>query len=187
MEGDSIVWPLHFLLLRRDTLPGSPVIFSYSNSEEPGVSGLDTVLAIDLDRDGSDELFYVDRIYGTGAMFESCALAVVGGKLQCWSGPDFPARDQLLHAGESLFKGWVQVPTGPGEASSEETRLYAPGRSLWYTTQVYRDGDANCCPTGEASLWLEARPLQGRFQTGLVIRTREDSTGAILGADTLRR
>jgi hypothetical protein len=36
-------------------------------------------------------------------------------------------------------------------------------------------------------LWLEARPAGGRFQTGLLLRALEDSLGAVVSVDTLRR
>jgi hypothetical protein len=186
-EEDSITRPLHFLLLRRDTLPRSPAVFSYSNLEEPGLSGLDTVLAIDLDDDGTDEIFFLDRIYGTGAIFEPCALAVFGGTLRCWSGPNFELARAALRPGESLFMGWIPVGGGPQRGPRWGRPMPSPGGSLWYFTPVYREGDGNCCPSAGASLWLEARPRTGRFETGLVLRTREDSTGALIGTDTLHR
>lgn len=186
-ESDSIVWPLHYLLLRPDTAPASVPIFAYSNAEEPGAAGLDTAIAIDLDGDGTDELFYLNRIYGTGAIFESCALAVSAGKLRCWGGPDFDLPRQALQAGETLFKGWIPVSGGPGSGGGVGGLALAPGQSLWYFTPVYREGDANCCSSAAASLWLEAHPRAGRFETGLVLRTREDSTGAIVGTDTVHR
>jgi hypothetical protein len=186
-EGDGITWPLHFLLLRRDTLAGSPTVFSYSNLEEPGVSGLDTVLATDLDDDGTDEIFFLDRIYGTGAIFEPCALAVFGGTLRCWRGATFDLARAALRPGESLFKGWIPVGGGPRGGPGSGRPMPPAGGSLWYFTPVYREGDGNCCPSAGASLWLEARPRAGRFETGFVLRTMEDSTGVIMGTDTLRR
>lgn len=185
--GDSIVWPLHFLLLRRDSLPNSPLIFSYSNLAEPGAGGLDTVLAVDFDGDGADELFYIDHVYGTGAMFEPCALSVAAGRLRCWSRPEFLHPATVLGRGELLYKGWIQVSGGPGEARETAGPMFAPGRSLWYFTPIYRDGDANCCPTSGATLWVEARPRNGRFETGLVLRVREDSSQVVTGIDTLPR
>lgn len=185
--GDSIVSPLHFLLLRRDSLPNSPLIFSYSNLAEPGAGGLDTVLAVDLDGDGADELFYIDQVYGTGAMFESCALSVAAGRLRCWSGPEFPSASAVLGRGELLYKGWIQVAGGPGEARETAGPMFATGRSIWYFTPVYRDGDANCCSTSGATIWVEARPRNGRFETGFVLRVREDSSQVVTGVDTLRR
>jgi hypothetical protein len=186
-EGDSIVYPLHYLLLRRDTGASSPAIFSYSNADEPGAGGLDTVMAADLDADGTDEVFYVDRIYGTGAIFEFCALAVFGGKLRCWTGPDLRMPSGALRAGEQRLKGWIPVSGGPDAETGSGGLGLSPGGSLWYFTPVYREGDANCCPSANASLWLEARPRAGRFEPGLLLRAREDSVGNILGVDTLHR
>lgn len=185
--GDSIVSPLHFLLLRRDSLANSPLIFSYSNLAEPGAGGLDTVLAVDFDGDGADELFYIDQVYGTGAMFEPCALSVAAGRLRCWNGPEFPSGSAVLGRGELLYKGWIQMAGGPGEARETAGPMFATGRSIWYFTPVYRDGDANCCPTSGATLWVEARPRNGRFETGLVLRVREDSSQVVTGVDTLHR
>lgn len=185
--GDSIVWPLQFLLLRRDSLPGSPLIFSYSNLAEPGAGGLDTVLAVDFDGDGADELFYIDQVYGTGAIFEPCALSVAAGRLRCWSGPAFPHPAAVLGRDELLYKGWIQMSGGPGEAREPAGPGLATGRSIWYFTPIYRAGDANCCPTSGANLWVEARPRSGRFETGLVLRVREDSSQVVTGVDTLRR
>jgi hypothetical protein len=186
-SGDSIVWPLHFLLLRRDTAPTSPPIFAFSNAVEPGSAGLDTVLAIDFDGDHTDELFYLNRICGTGAAFESCALAVTVGRLRCWSGPDFTVPPGVLQKSETLFKGWIPVAGGPGKGERAGVLTLAPGGGLWYFTPVYREGDPNCCSSAGASLWLEARPGAGRFATGPLLLAREDSTGAILGIDTIRR
>lgn len=185
-QGDSIVWPVIALIIRRDSTLISPAIFSYSNREEPGASGLDTALAIDFDGDGSDELFLVNRVYGTGAIFESCAIAVIAGKLRCWTGPEFPEQEETLRAGEVLFKGWIEAGEGPSARYDPNAPRYVPRRSLWYTTPVYREGDANCCPTANASLWVEARPHNGRFETGFVLRSVEDSTGTVLRVDTLR-
>jgi hypothetical protein len=185
--GDSIVWPLQFLVLRQDSLASSHAVYLFSNRAEPGISGLDTTVVIDLDGDGIDELLFVNRIYGTGAAYELCALTVVAGRLRCWSGPDFPNQAAFLGADEVLFKGWGQTLGPPGTETDSTRTRYLTGTSLWFTSPVYHQGDANCCPTGNASLWLEARPRKGRFERGLVLRTREDSTGAILAIDTLLR
>lgn len=183
-SGDSIIWPVHFLLIRRDTLNTSPLIFSYSNVGEPGAGGIDTALVIDLDGDRTDELFFVDHAYGTGAMFEPCALAVTAGRFQCWKGPVFPGSD-VLSSGELFYKGWVPMYGGPEVERESAGPIYATGKSLWYFTPIYREGDANCCPTSGASLWVEARPRNGQFETGLVLRVREDSNQVVIGADTL--
>jgi hypothetical protein len=184
--GDSIDWPLHFLLLRRDSLPSSPLIFVFSNAEETGAGGLDTVLAVDFDGDGTDELFYIDHDYGTGASFVPCALAVTGARLHCWREAEYPAQE-VLSQGEVFYKGMIPMFGGPDAARETGDPIYATGKSLWYFTPIYRDGDANCCPTSGASLWLEARPRNGQFETGLVLRVREDSNQVVIGADTLHR
>lgn len=186
-QGDSIVYPVHYMLLRSDTSRSSPPIFSHTNAGGPGAGGLDTVLAVDLDADGADEVFYLERIYGTGAIFESCALAVFGGKVRCWAGPDLVPPAGTLRPGEQLLKGWIPVSGSPGTEGGPGRLRLSPGGSLWYFTPVYREGDANCCPSAGASLWLKARPRAVRFETGLVLRTREDSAGAILATDTLHR
>lgn len=185
--GDSIVWPQQFLVLRQDSVASSRAVYIFSNTEEPGISGLDTAVVIDLDGDGADELLFVNRIYGTGAAYELCALTVVGGRIRCWSGPDFPEHAAFLASDETLFKGWLQTQGPPGTAPDSNATRYLTGKSLWFTSPVYHQGDANCCPTANASLWLEALPRKGKFDRGLVLRTREDSTGAILAIDTLLR
>jgi hypothetical protein len=185
-EGDSIAWPVHFLQIHRDTASTAPLIFSYSNLEDPGVSGLDTALAVDLDGDGSTELFVVNRIYGTGAAFEECALTVEAGAIRCWSGPEFPAQDKVLQAGEVLMKGWGRDLGGPGVNREEAGPQFAPGKSLWYRNSVYHTGDPNCCPSANATLWVQAIPRNGHFETGLWLRTTEESTEAIIRIDTLR-
>jgi hypothetical protein len=185
--GDSIVWPGQFLVLRQDSLASSRAVYLFSNTVEPGVSGLDTVVVLDLDGDGIDELLFVNQIYGTGAAYELCALTVVAGRLRCWSGPDFPNQAAFLAAGEVFFKGWGQTLGPPGTEMDSTRSRYLTGKSLWFTRQVYHEGDANCCPSANASLWLEALPRKGKFERGLVLRTREDSTGAILAIDTLLR
>jgi len=185
-DSDSIVWPLHFLLVRRDTAPAAPAVFVYSNTEEPGAFGVDTAIAVDFDGDGYDELFFVDQVYGTGAIFETCALTVSEGRFRCWSGPDFTIPTGGLRRGEALFKGWIPV-AGPPLAEEGGPMVLETGRSFWYTTQVYRDGDANCCPSAGASLWVESRPDSARFAPGLLLRVREDSLGTPLGVDALRQ
>lgn len=184
-EGDSIVWPTHYLLARQDASAASPVVFVLTNLEEPGISGFDTVDVADLDGDGSDEVFIVNQVYGTGAIFEDCALTMERGTFRCWSGPEFPARSQVLQPGERTMKGWMRQPSGPGD-SAGSAALHSGGRA-WYWTPIYRDGDPNCCPSAHASLWVEAIPRGGRFVTGLWLRTTEDSLENILGIDTLRR
>lgn len=182
---DSIVWPVHFLQIWRDTATQGPPIFSYSNLPEPGISGLDTVMVLDLDGEGSEELLIVNSVYGTGSIFEVCALAVAAGAFHCWTGPDFPPGSRGLRDGESLKKGWVFGFGGPEVGPVPPAAFPGTGRSLWYETPVYRDGDGNCCPSANASLWVEARPRNGRFETGLWLRATEDSARAILRLDTL--
>lgn len=183
--GDSAVYPVTYLLVRHDSLQGSPAIFTISNREEPGTGGLEGAQVIDLDGDGTDEILLTNHIYGTGNIFEVCALAVVAGRWRCWKGPDFPERDEVLRPGEALFKGWIQEGGPPGE-SRDTANEVRTGNSLWYFTPVYLENDANCCPSANASLWVEARPHNGRFETGLVLRTHEDSNQTILTIDTLR-
>jgi hypothetical protein len=185
-QGDHGVYPRHHLLLRADDEGASPVVFAIDNAEEEGFHGFDDVTAVDLDRDGTDELFFVDAIYGTGAYFESCALAVREGRILCWPGPDFALDSIALRDGETLYKGWIPVAGPPTETGSGPMRA-APGRSLWYFTPIYAPGDPNCCSSVGASLWLEARPAGGRFETGLLLRALEDSLGAVVSVDTLRR
>ena len=104
--------------------------------------------------------------------------------------------------------GAAQAPATPGscgfwESTTAESladwlavdgalgRLVAPpplarnDGSLWYVSPVYLEGDANCCPSSGVRLWLEARPRQGRFETGLLLRSHEDSNGTVLGVDTI--
>ncbi|HSB56139.1 MAG TPA: hypothetical protein VLD58_17380 [Gemmatimonadales bacterium] len=185
-RGDSIAWPLHFLIIRRDTVALGPAIFSYSNSAEPGSGGLDTALVVDLDGDGSDELVFVGQVYGTGAIFEECTLAVVERTFRCWSGPEFPPRGTALREGEVLMKGWLRSFGPPGADRETAGPAYATGKSLWYETPVYREGDPNCCNSTLASLWVEAVPAKGRFETGRWLRVTEDSNQAIVRIDTLR-
>jgi hypothetical protein len=183
--GDSAVYPLHYLLLHGDSTVESPLIFGYANSEEPGVSGLDTVTVQDLDGDGTDEIMTVEQIYGTGAAFEVCALAVVGTRLRCWSGPKDSLPQGTLRPGEQLFKGWIPVAGGPDAGSGGFT--VHPDHSYWVSTPVYREGDANCCPGAGASLYAQVLARDAAFRDGLLLRVTEDSTGVPLAVDTLRR
>jgi len=185
-RDNEAVYPRHHVLLRAGVDEASPVVFAIDNAEEEGIHGFDDVTAVDLDQDGIDELFMVDAIYGTGAFFESCALTVLEGRIVCWSGPDFALGSLALGDGETLYKGWIPVAGSPTEATGGPMRI-APGRSLWYFTPIYAPGDPNCCSSVGASLWLEARPAGGRFEAGLLLRALEDSLGAVVSVDTLRR
>ncbi len=183
--GDSAVYPLHYVLLRRDSTAESPLIFGTSNAAEPGVSGLDTVTVEDLDGDGSDEIMTVEQIYGTGAAFDYCALAVAGGRLRCWSGPRDSLPEGALRPGERFFKGWIPVAGGPDAGRGGFT--LQPDHSYWMFTPLYREGDANCCPGAGASLYAQVRAEGAAFHDGLLLRVTEDSTGAPIAVDTLRR
>ncbi|MGE0159748.1 MAG: hypothetical protein AB7T31_10085 [Gemmatimonadales bacterium] len=186
-RDDQTVYPRHHVLLRADDGASSPAVFALDNVDLEGMHGFEDVTAADLDGDGTDELFFVDAIYGTGAMFETCALTERAGRILCWSGPDFALDTLALGLDETLRKGWIPVsgpPTGPSDAGSF---LVAPGRSLWFFTPIYAPDDPNCCSSLNASLWLEARPMAGRFQTGMLLRAREDEIGNVLSVDTLRR
>lgn len=183
--GDSAVYPLHFLLLRRDSTPDSPLIFGTSNAAEPGVSGLDTVTVQDLDGDGTDEIMTVQQIYGTGAAFDYCALAVAGARLRCWSGPEDSLPVGALRPGEQFFKGWIPVAGGPEDGKGGFA--VHPDHSYWMFTPLYREGDANCCPGAGASLYAQVRAGNAAFHDGLLLRVTEDSTGAPIAVDTLRR
>jgi hypothetical protein len=184
-QGDSAVYPTDYLLVRGDTAALDSLIWGDTNDEEAGLSGLDGVRAVDLDGDSSDELFFVTHVYGTGAIFEPCALTDDGGRLRCWSGPDFRGSDRALRPGETTRKGWIPV-AGPGRppASPKELTL-GGGRSLWYFTPVYADSDPNCCGSVGASLWLEARPNKGEFVTTTLLRGSEDSLGRVVAFDTI--
>ncbi len=180
-RGDSAIYPTDYLLLRADTAAVDPVIWGQTNAEEEGLSGLERVRAADFDGDGTDELFLTNRVYGTGAIFETCALTDDRGRLRCWSGPDFGAASRALRAGESFRKGWIPVQ-GPNQPPGS-----APtgSRSLWYFTPIYADSDVNCCSSLGAAFWLEARPDSGQFRTALLLRTVEDTTGRVVSYDTI--
>jgi hypothetical protein len=179
-------YPRHHVLLRAGADQDSPVVFAVDNAEEEGIHGFADVTAADLDEDGTDELFLLDAVYGTGAIFETCALTVREGRILCWSGPDFALDSTALRAGETLYKGWIPVPGPPTDAGSRPV-LIGPGRTLWYFTPVYAVGDPNCCSSVGASLWLEARPEGGRFETAQLLRVQEDSLGGVVSIDTVRR
>jgi hypothetical protein len=189
-QDDQPIYPRHHVLLRAGTDEASPVVFAIDNAEEEGIHGFVDVTVVDLDQDGADELFLLDAIYGTGAMFEACALTVRDGRILCWSGPDYSLGSLALREGEALYKGWIPVagppPGAGGSDTMSDTMRVMPGRSLWFFTPIYAEGDPNCCASVGGSLWLEARPTGGRFETGLLLRVQEDSLGAVMSVDTVR-
>jgi hypothetical protein len=187
-QGDQIVWPVDYVLLRADSSQQAELIWAESNATEPGVSGVSRIQGLDLDGDGTTELFMEWSIYGTGGIFDTCVLTLLRDRLGCWTGPDFLGADVARHTGEQLRKGWIRRGGAPVpiEAPGSPDSL-TEGRSLWYFTPLYREGDPNCCGSVGASLWLEARPRRGRFETGFVLRVTEDSLGNAAAFDTVRR
>jgi hypothetical protein len=147
--------------------------------------GFDTVAVADLDRDGTDEVIYIESPNGSGPVRESCALIVDRGRLRCWSGPDFRDASIGLNQGELLSRGWILSGGGPFAVPDTGPLIPGNGKSLWFYQPISREGDPLCCSSVHASLWLEALPVGGRFETGQILRSELDSMGKPLRTDTL--
>lgn len=176
----------HYLLLRADSSVTSPPIFVYSNEAETSAFGLDTVAIVDLDQNGTDEILYVLHLYGTGAVYDLCAITVDAGRFRCWEVPPDSLPPGALRDGEEVHLGWRPFPDGPGEQRGGPLRL-EPARPIWVSTPVFRNEDPQCCSSASVSLWRELVSRDGRFVTGRFVRAYEDSVGHIRRTDTLMR
>lgn len=93
------------MLVRHGPAAGSRVDYAFDNSGAPRYSGIDTVVALSLERRGDRRgLYVVARLSGTGGFLDECLLGPrgTGDALGCWPLPNVgPALAAQLHAGET--------------------------------------------------------------------------------------
>lgn len=151
------------LLVRAGPAAADSVVLAWDNVEDPGIAFLDVAGPADPDRDGRQEFVIWAAVSGTGAIRAWCVLGrTPGGEFACWPWPDLTAliRGQL-RLGESTLKGLV--------AREPPVAALAAGDSLTLETGIYREGDANCCPSAGA-IRIVLRPGRGRMELVRAVR-----------------
>jgi len=147
-------YPVDYLVVYRRAGDRQPRIV-FDNAEEPGISHIAEVRRIDFGRDGLQELFVVNGIYGTGAAWRMCALGWVGARLACADVDDYAAA--------------VAASLAPDESLNKALLREIAEERVVVEVLIAARGDPNCCPSrGSVLVDLLARP--GRFATGALER-----------------
>lgn len=154
-DGTTIDYPVHYVTVTRDAASPAPLIV-FDNADEPSISYVESIRRMRFTRDGRQQLVVVEGIYGSGAAWALCALGLINGKLACWELPGWgPVIAPLMGADEASWKSLLR--------SVADDRLLVEA-------QIYdKTHDGNCCPS-RGSIFVELRPVNGRFEPGRVWR-----------------
>ncbi len=152
-------WDVDYLAVHDGAADTTPIVWSTTNAQGPTEQWLEQVVPTHFGAEGSEQLFVLTRIAGTGHAAELCELGAVGSGIGCWPEPrDLASRfEARLAANESMH--------------NLESTLTEHG--LEYRCGISRPGDPNCCPSGGV-LRASAVAVEGGFVLGRVTRTLDE-------------